>query len=207
MLASRPHAHLHGHASREAFPHTGPDATAPGSNESAEPQVRPTRVAVIDNRTRFADLLIGALSREADLHCIGHATGVESGIRLCLDRRPDVVIMDHDLGDGTGLQASERILAQQPATRILLLTANPAARTGQATGPGISAFLHKGGSLATLLQSLRNAADTTTADPAPSPAPPSGIPTADGLPVPVTPSRHRSVLPPLRTNPPPLSHR
>jgi SARP family transcriptional regulator, regulator of embCAB operon len=124
--------------------------------------VKPTRVAVIDNHTRFAELLIGALNRESDLHCIGHATGVESGVRLFLDHRPEVVIMDHDLGDGTGLQACERILAQEPATRILLLTANPATRTGQAADPGISAFLPKGGSLATLLQALRTAAGTTT---------------------------------------------
>jgi SARP family transcriptional regulator, regulator of embCAB operon len=118
-----------------------------------------TRILIVDNHARFARLLMGALNRERDIDCIGYATGTEAALRLYLELKPDVVMMDHELGDGTGLDAAQRILAHDPSARIVLLTAQPSSSLlQQGRTLGIRAVLAKGGSLTTLLNALRQAA-------------------------------------------------
>lgn len=117
-----------------------------------------TRVVVVDDHSRFAELLIGALDREADLVSIGCARSAEEGVSLCLSLRPDVVVMDYHLGDGDGLSAAGRILAQAPATGIVILTGDPSTQIrDDAALLGTCCVLPKGGSLATLLEALRKA--------------------------------------------------
>lgn len=116
------------------------------------------RVLVVDDHTTFAELLTYALDGEPDLISAGHARSVEEGVKLCLLLRPDVVVMDYHLSDGTGVLAAERILAQAPDTRIVILTGHPTAEAlERAAAIGVCAFLPKGGSLATMLDTLRHA--------------------------------------------------
>ncbi len=117
-----------------------------------------TSILVVDDHTTFAELLTGALSHEPDLHSVGVADDVESSVRLCAALRPDVVVMDYHLSGGDGMTASARILAEAPATRIVMLTGDPSQHLMEtAAGTGICAFLPKDGSLATLLQPIRSA--------------------------------------------------
>lgn len=117
-----------------------------------------TRILIIDDHTTFAELLAGALDREPDMACVGFAGSVAEGVDKCRDLSPDAVIMDYQLGDGTGLMAAARILDFAAHTRIIMLTGHPTpAAMGQAAALGICAFLPKDGSLATLLEMLRHA--------------------------------------------------
>lgn len=116
------------------------------------------RVLVVDDHTTFAELLTYALGSEPDLVSAGHARSVKEGVRLCLALKPEVVVMDYHLEDGTGLAAAEQILARAPETRIIMLTGHPTAEAlEQAAGLGICAFLPKDGSLSTVLDTLRHA--------------------------------------------------
>jgi DNA-binding NarL/FixJ family response regulator len=115
------------------------------------------RVLVVDDHRTFAELLIGAFSREDDLASVGWAGSVEEGTAKALQLRPDVVVLDYHLPDGTGLAAAARIFAAAPATRIVMLTgAAPRAAMEQAAGLGICAFLPKDGSLSTVLDAIRH---------------------------------------------------
>ena len=117
-----------------------------------------SRVVVVDDHTTFAELLSDALDRQEDLENAGTAGGVQEGIALCRAEQPDVVVMDYHLPDGNGLDAAREILADRPATRIIMLTGNAAADIlAQAAGSGICGFLPKDGSLTTLLDTLRHA--------------------------------------------------
>jgi SARP family transcriptional regulator, regulator of embCAB operon len=72
--------------------------------------------------------------------------------------QPDVVIMDLHLSDGSGLQASERILSEAPEARIVMLTGNPSQQAlREAAGMGVCAFLPKDGALGVMLNALRHA--------------------------------------------------
>ncbi|GAA1770020.1 response regulator transcription factor [Kocuria aegyptia] len=117
-----------------------------------------TSILVVDDHTTFAELLTGALSQEPDLRSVGVAGDVESSIRLCGARRPDVVVMDYHLAGGNGVTASARILRDRPGTRIVMLTGDPTQHVLEAAATtGICAFLPKDGSLATLLETIRSA--------------------------------------------------
>ncbi len=116
------------------------------------------RILTIDDHRTFAELLTGALDREPDLLSVGSAASVESGVQLCRELVPDVVVMDYHLPDGDGLSAATRILEHNPDIRIIMLTGDPSQDVlRQAAGVGICGFLPKDGSLATMLDTLRHA--------------------------------------------------
>jgi ActR/RegA family two-component response regulator len=116
------------------------------------------RILIVDDHTTFSDLLAGALGREPDLQSVGAAKSVASAVTMFRDVRPDVVIMDLYLPDGSGLQAAERILAEAPETRIVMLTGNPSQEAlREAARIGICGFLPKDGALGVMLDTLRHA--------------------------------------------------
>ncbi len=114
------------------------------------------RMVVIDDHRTFAELLASALDREPDLDCVGVAHEVETGVALCAALTPEVVVLDYRLPGGDGLLAAERILGNDPGTRILMLTGDPTAQAIQhAASVGICGFLPKDGALGMLLEALR----------------------------------------------------
>jgi DNA-binding NarL/FixJ family response regulator/DNA-binding SARP family transcriptional activator len=116
------------------------------------------RILTVDDHRTFAELLTGALDREPDLRSVGSAASVESGVQLCRELEPDVVVMDYHLPDGDGLAAAASILEHSPDTRIIMLTGDPSQDVlRQAAAIGICGFLPKDGSLATMLDTLRHA--------------------------------------------------
>ncbi len=116
------------------------------------------RVLIVDDHTTFSDLLAGALDREPDLQSVGAAKSVAAAVTMFRDLGPDVVIMDLHLPDGSGLEAAERILAEAPETRIIMLTGNPSQEAlREAARTGICGFLPKDGALGAMLDTLRHA--------------------------------------------------
>ncbi|MDQ0868244.1 DNA-binding SARP family transcriptional activator/ActR/RegA family two-component response regulator [Arthrobacter sp. V1I9] len=116
------------------------------------------QILIVDDHTTFSDLLAGALDREPDLHSVGVAKSVASAVTSFRELRPDVVILDLYLPDGSGLDAAERILSEAPKTRIVMLTGNPSQEAlCEAARIGICGFLPKDGSLGIVLDTLRHA--------------------------------------------------
>ncbi len=147
-----------------------------------------TRVLVVDDHTTFAELLRAALDREPDLVGVGHATSVQDAVLRCRELAPDVVLMDVQLGDGDGIAATRTLLAEHPALRVVVLTADTRPELAvEATDAGARAFLPKDGALRTLLETLRAVRDDQD------------DPSVDGL-TPGTgpPGRWRPVVPPPR---------
>jgi DNA-binding NarL/FixJ family response regulator len=129
------------------------DASAPIKQDTDRLQI-----LIVDDHTTFSDLLAGALDREPDLQSVGVAKSVASAVTTFRELRPDVVIMDLYLPDGSGLDAAERILAEAPETRIVMLTGNPSHEAlCEAARIGICGFLPKDGSLGIVLDTLRHA--------------------------------------------------
>ncbi len=127
-----------------------------------------TRVMVVDDHQTFAELLSGALDREPDLVSVGHATTAADGLTLTRALAPDIVMMDLQLPDVDGFVATQRILAEAPATRVIILTAQSgAANVSRAQNAGACAFLLKDGSLSTMLDTVRTATrESFVCDPA-----------------------------------------
>lgn len=66
--------------------------------------------------------LLSAQAEAARFHIAGEAHSVATAIAECARLKPDVVLLDIRLPDGTGFEACRQILTRQPETRLLILT-------------------------------------------------------------------------------------
>jgi two-component system, NarL family, response regulator DevR len=57
------------------------------------------------------------------MRVVGEAANVAAAVSECLRTKPDVVLLDIRLPDGSGFEACRQILQRLPETRILVLTA------------------------------------------------------------------------------------
>ena len=117
-----------------------------------------TRVVVVDDHRTVAELLSAALDREPDLQVVGVAGDADEAVRVVGDTLPDVVVMDVQLPGADGFEATRRLLAALPETRVVMLTAHTDADVVvRAAAAGACAFLPKDGSLSRLLTAVRRA--------------------------------------------------
>lgn len=80
-----------------------------------------TRVVVVDDHPIFRKGLI-ALLRASDVEVVGEAGSGLEALAVVADTMPDVVLMDVSMPDLGGIEAAERIVAQSPSVRIVVIT-------------------------------------------------------------------------------------
>jgi len=80
------------------------------------------KVLLVDDHTLFRDGMKALLSRQESVEIIGEAGNGTEGIRKALELSPDVVLMDLNMPDMTGIEAIRKILEVKPDTKILMLT-------------------------------------------------------------------------------------
>jgi DNA-binding NarL/FixJ family response regulator len=81
-----------------------------------------TRVLLVDDHPLFLDGVRAALSTESDLEVIGEANSAAEAVDLAESLLPDVVLMDLNLPDGSGIDATRRVLQVSPASHVLVIT-------------------------------------------------------------------------------------
>lgn len=115
-------------------------------------------MVIVDDHMTFTELLAIGLSHAEGLVCVGTAGSVAAGMALVDDVRPDVVVMDVELGDGDGIDATATLVARHPELRVVVLTARTdSALMRRAANAGACCLLPKNGSLVEILQFLRTA--------------------------------------------------
>ena len=115
-------------------------------------------ILVVDDHSTFSELLAMALGHEPDLVCVGTASNVAKALIMVDELRPDVVVMDVQLGDGDGIAATADLIRLYPELLVVLLTAYvDAASIERAADSGASCLLPKNGSLPEVLAALRGA--------------------------------------------------
>jgi len=80
------------------------------------------RVLVVDDHDLFRMGLSSLLSAETDIEVVAQASGGRSGVRLAHELRPDVVLMDLQMPDVEGHEATRQIVERDPSTRVVVLT-------------------------------------------------------------------------------------
>ena len=80
------------------------------------------RVLVVDDHPLFRDGVVAALLTAPDVEVVGEAVDVAGAIRSAAELEPDVVLMDLQLPDGSGVEATRAILDTLPAVRVLVMT-------------------------------------------------------------------------------------
>jgi two-component system, NarL family, response regulator DevR len=82
----------------------------------------PLRVLLVDDHEVVRSGIAALLKATDDIVVAGEAGSVREAIEEAARTRPDVVVMDVRLADGSGIEATREIRAQRPATQVLMLT-------------------------------------------------------------------------------------
>ncbi len=80
------------------------------------------QVLVVDDHVLIREGLSSIFRSTPDFKVIGDAATVFEAIEKARQLRPDLILMDFTLPDGTGLDATRAILAEQPDCKIVFLT-------------------------------------------------------------------------------------
>lgn len=114
------------------------------------------RVLVVDDheivRTGLRQLLAGT----DDLDPVGAAAGGDEGVAMVAQLHPDVVLMDLSMPGTDGIAATERIVADNPGTHVLVLTSfSDHDRIVAALDAGAEGYLLKNSTAEAILGGIR----------------------------------------------------
>ena len=94
------------------------------------------RVLVVDDHPVVRHGLTAIMGYEPDIEVVGDAADGEEAVRLILERRPDVVLLDLRLPKLDGVEVMRQVRAQAPQVRFLVLTTYD---TDEYIGPALAA--------------------------------------------------------------------
>jgi DNA-binding NarL/FixJ family response regulator len=115
------------------------------------------RILIVDDHVLFREGLTSLFKRQPDFQVVGEAGGVQEAIKSARRTRPELILMDFSLPDGTGLDATQVILAEQPETQIVFLTMHEEDnRLFAAVRMGAKGYLLKNLAVSKLLAALRS---------------------------------------------------
>jgi two-component system, NarL family, response regulator DevR len=85
----------------------------------AEPQVR---VMLVDDHEVVREGLRTLIGRHKEMLVVGEAGTTAEAIETAAKAKPDVIVMDIRLPDGSGVEACRAIRAARPETKVIMLT-------------------------------------------------------------------------------------
>jgi two-component system response regulator DevR len=86
---------------------------------------RPLTLLVVDDHEVVRQGLVALLGRRSEFQVVAEAGTVAEATEAARRFRPDLVIMDVRLPDGSGVEACREIRAELPETRVVILTSYP----------------------------------------------------------------------------------
>jgi len=85
-------------------------------------KAKPIRLLLVDDHEVVRAGLRAVLHHNQGITVVGEAGSKSAAVRAAKRFRPDVVLMDVRLPDGSGVEACRDILANYPTTRVIFLT-------------------------------------------------------------------------------------
>ena len=85
----------------------------------SEPQLR---VVLVDDHEVVREGLRTLLSRQKNMMVVGEAATMTEAIDVAARTKPDVIVMDVRLPDGSGVEACRTIREARPETKVIMLT-------------------------------------------------------------------------------------
>lgn len=124
----------------------------------------PTTVLLVDDHELIRQGLRRAFERDGEFTVVAEAGTVSAAVALADEHRPDVIVMDVRLPDGSGLDATRQLRQVHPTAGIVVLTmyAGDEQLFG-ALEAGASAFVAKDAPADDVVAAARHAASSPTA--------------------------------------------
>jgi two-component system response regulator NreC len=127
-------------------------------NRLADSPVKPIRVIIADDHSIVRRGLRELLDAEGDFEVVAEAGDIASARRYLRGHKPDVLILDLNMPDGSSLEAIPAMRGDSPETRIVVLTMqNEPAYARRALSAGALGYVLKDAADAELVEAVRRA--------------------------------------------------
>lgn len=104
----------------------------------------PLPVLIVDDQGPFRAIARQVVELTPGFEVVGEAETGEDAVRMATELRPAMVLMDINLPGINGIEATSRILAQAPTTRVVLLsTYRESDLPADALACGARRYVHK----------------------------------------------------------------
>ena len=122
-----------------------------------------TRVLIVEDHQVVAEGLAALINDQEDMTVVGAAGTVVESVERVIELKPDLVLVDFRLTDGTGADAATAIRQMRPDTKLIFLTRedSDAARIA-ALEAGASGFIHKSRAAQEVVDAIRTVAEGGT---------------------------------------------
>ena len=119
----------------------------------------PIRLVIVDDHPLVRRGLCELFSEDGDFEVLEAVADGEQAVSTVLARQPDVVLMDISMPGMDGIEATRRLLAVRPQTRVVMLTSFPDhERVMEALDSGAVGYILKEAESDELLRGVRAAA-------------------------------------------------
>ena len=114
-----------------------------------------TTIVVADDHKIVREGLVKLLEGQADISVIGEAADGEEAVKMVLEKKPDIVIMDIWMPRLSGIDATRRIVKRGSQTKVLVLSMHES-RTyvEEVLRAGASGYIVKNSASSDLLQAI-----------------------------------------------------
>ena len=93
--------------------------------ETDPPPIRSLSLLIVDDHEVVRQGLVAMFERRPGFHVVAEAGTVAEAVEAARRFRPDLVVMDVRLPDGSGVEACREIRAELPETKVVMLTSYP----------------------------------------------------------------------------------
>lgn len=116
-------------------------------------------ILLVDDHPVFLFGMRMLIQAEADMSLVGEAMSGAQALELARAQHPDVIIVDINLPDMSGVEITRRVRQDHPGTRVLALTMQDDQTVFAALKAGASGYILKGTGGEETLRAIRAVAD------------------------------------------------
>jgi DNA-binding NarL/FixJ family response regulator len=126
---------------------------------SPESATEPIRVVAVDDHEMFLNGIERLLEEDPEIQLVGLATRARKAIDACARLRPDIVLLEVNLPEVSGIEVIAPILAASPGAKVLIVSASEDAVTiARALEAGAAGFVPKTHTADQLIEVIKQAA-------------------------------------------------